>query len=561
MPFIKRINYLKGFTALFILTGISFTVIILFILYLELIKFEEKLNVDKAKYEIIIKQEKIQDFYKKYENLLFSLEKNRFFNSYINNPTSENESNTITIFDTIVENEKYITQLRYIDKNGNELIRVDRDKLKEKNYTVTKENLQNKFHRDYFQNIINLPKGDIYVSKLDLNIEHKEIELPLKPVLRLGIHIYENNESKGVLIINLFGKYLLDEISSSQSFYIDVYDQNNEILVSNDSSKNQWSRYLNVLSNLNKEEFLYSDLLNKTINEEIYIGIRSKSWSKDFLDMLNFNIILITLSVFIVSFILAYYLAKIPKKLFDELELQQDMLLRQSKVAAMGEMTSMLAHQWRQPLNIISILLQEMHFKKELEMLSDEEFNKSFDKIQNTLTHMSSTIDNFRDFFKPKKNKSYFNIEEAIENSYDILKMKFDKDFIRFNLIKNRKIIKENLILNSFEGEFKQVIINILNNAIEALSTITKIDKFIEVSIDVKHDRFLIYIKDNAGGIKTKKIETIFEPYYSTKLEKNGTGLGLYMSKMIIEKNMNGKIKVENDKDGAIFIIEIPKEL
>lgn len=232
------------------------------------------------------------------------------------------------------------------------------------------------------------------------------------------------------------------------------------------------------------------------------------------------------------------------------------MLLRQSKVAAMGEMTSMLAHQWRQPLNAISVLLQEIRIRKIRNKLSDEDFTDISNQIIETVNHMSSTIDNFRDFFKPNKTKNIFNISTAILNVKSILDVKLKKDYIDFKILKDENFDDELLNIDSYEGEFKQVVINLINNSIEAFEENKIEDKQISVKIENKNEKILISVIDNAGGISEEIKDKIFEPYSSTKLEKNGTGLGLYMSKMLVS-HMNGSLDVKSDNIGTIFTITL----
>lgn len=557
MPFLKRVDYTKSFVTLFILVGVSFAFLILFSIYSIFLNFQNELDKKNASYEIELKQSIINDFYKHYKDFLVTVEHNRFFKSYLIYGTEETKKDLVTLFETLTEHEKYITQLRYLDINGNEIVRVDRNKPNEEIHLVEDEKLQNKKHRDYFSETIKLKKGEVFLSKLDLNIEHKKIEIPHKPVYRFAMPVFCHDEPKGIIIVNLFGKYLLENLTYSPSFYLDIFDQDGEVLVSNDSKQNLWSRYLKSDSLLDRKQFVENEILFDGNNgEKLYIALRSKNWLNNFTDILNYKILLLLVFVILIAFILAKYLANIPKKLFDELELQQVMLLRQSKVAAMGEMTSMLAHQWRQPLNAISVLLQEIRIRKIRNKLSDEDFTDISNQIIETVNHMSSTIDNFRDFFKPNKTKNIFNISTAILNVKSILDVKLKKDYIDFKILKDENFDDELLNIDSYEGEFKQVVINLINNSIEAFEENKIEDKQISVKIENKNEKILISVIDNAGGISEEIKDKIFEPYSSTKLEKNGTGLGLYMSKMLVS-HMNGSLDVKSDNIGTIFTITL----
>jgi len=229
------------------------------------------------------------------------------------------------------------------------------------------------------------------------------------------------------------------------------------------------------------------------------------------------------------------------------------MLSQQSRLAQMGEAINMIAHQWRQPLNNLNglVLLMDLKISKQ-EIIDKDLLEKEFDEIESTTTYMSNTIDDFRDFFKPQKEKIEFNLEETIESTIRLVHPMMIHDEIKIH-----HTSKNNIKLFGYPNEIGQVIINIINNAKDALlSNNIKKEKNIYISLYKEHKKTVITIQDNAGGIDGKIIEHIFNPYFSTKLKKNGTGLGLYISKMIIEEHMNGKLSVENRNDGAIFKME-----
>jgi signal transduction histidine kinase len=165
---------------------------------------------------------------------------------------------------------------------------------------------------------------------------------------------------------------------------------------------------------------------------------------------------------------------------------------------------------------------------------------------------MSHTIDDFRDFFKPQKEKIKFNLKDTIEST-----MRLIQPVMLQEEIKIKHLYEKNIHLIGYPNEIGQVIINIINNAKDALiSNNLNREKNIYISLFKKEHKVVITIQDNAGGVDKNIINHIFDPYFSTKLKKNGTGLGLYISKMIIEEHMEGKLSVENSKDGALFKIE-----
>ena len=230
---------------------------------------------------------------------------------------------------------------------------------------------------------------------------------------------------------------------------------------------------------------------------------------------------------------------------------QQAMLIHQNRLAQLGEMVSMIAHQWRQPLSTLSTWKTNLVMYCKDEYGEDETIKMIEKKMNHPIEFMTNTITNFADFYKVNKTKQSFNIKKAVENTIEIIDTNVSKNSINIKLD-----LDEDLTMNSFEGEFKQIVLVILNNAIEALDTCKTKD--IKILTYKKDKKIYLNISDTGPGI-SKEIEyRVFEPYFSTKNEKNGTGLGLYMVKNIIEKSFNGKIYFETSKEGTSFTIELP---
>ncbi len=230
------------------------------------------------------------------------------------------------------------------------------------------------------------------------------------------------------------------------------------------------------------------------------------------------------------------------KKEVDE-NLKKDRLLsQQQKMISMGQMIENIAHQWRQPLSLITTSVSGLKIKKMLGDLDDEFFNKTLDSVMNTSQYLSSTIDDFRYFFKPQKEKEDFYLENCCNRTIDLLEANF--------LEKNIKIIctNDDVKVNGYETELIQVLINLLNNSKDALESSESLenDKFIFIDILRKNDKAIIKIKDNAGGIDDEILDKVFEPYFTTKHQAQGTGIGLYMCQEIINKHMNGHIDITN---------------
>jgi len=224
---------------------------------------------------------------------------------------------------------------------------------------------------------------------------------------------------------------------------------------------------------------------------------------------------------------------------------------QQSRLAQMGEMLSMIAHQWRQPLSAITATTNSLELKAKMGKLDNESIEKSTKKIREFALHLSSTIDDFRNFFKPNKEKTVTDFEQIIDSVYSIIESTLVHKNISIEIIKNSTID-----LYTYEGELKQVILNLIKNAEDALIENDIEDPKITITIDANQ----LIVQDNAGGIPQYIMNKIFDPYFSTKLKKDGTGLGLYMSKTIIEEHCQGKIEVKNENGGAKFTIIIPSE-
>jgi len=237
-----------------------------------------------------------------------------------------------------------------------------------------------------------------------------------------------------------------------------------------------------------------------------------------------------------------------------------NIIAQQTKMAAMGEMIGNIAHQWRQPLSVITTAASGVKIEHEMNMLTDKRLIESLDGITKSAKHLSSTIDDFRDFFKQDKEKNTFNIKGTFSKTLSLISNQFLNNEIK--IIDNI----ESVILYALENELIQVLINILNNSRDELLTKENQELLIFIDVYTKKNFMVIEIKDNAGGIKEDIIDRIFEPYFTTKHKAQGTGIGLYMSEEIISKHMNGSINVNNANytyndeayKGAKFVIKLP---
>ncbi|MDX4059771.1 ABC transporter substrate-binding protein [Aliarcobacter skirrowii] len=230
---------------------------------------------------------------------------------------------------------------------------------------------------------------------------------------------------------------------------------------------------------------------------------------------------------------------KIKKEL--EINLEKDRILaQQQKMISMGQMIENIAHQWRQPLSIISTRASTLKLKNDLNMLENKELNEALEQIVSTSNYLSQTIDDFRYFFKPQKEKAIFSLSLAIQKSIELTKLSLEQNDIKV-IFKEREIN-----IYGYETELIQVFINAINNSKDAFFEKNIKDKLILINLKIIKDRVHIEFLDNALGVPEMIINKIFEPYFTTKHQYNGTGIGLYMSSEIITKHMKGSIFMVN---------------
>ena len=450
----------------------------------------------------------------------------------------------------------------------------------------------------------------IYENFRDTTTTLENVNLDFMIFMNLENKNIHTQLSKNIKTLNKdnFTKYIVDSITDDENISIAKYQNNyyyivkSRILKSDLSGKTRGFIYVGkkiYLENFNDEfknsiKFIdiVSNKTNKTLksifldkvevhfvySEDILSNIISLQNNNKNLAMLKLDnyrdiykqgrkqIILFNtaVSIFVlILFFIFYFYIYYHKRLNIELEIrvedeikkqkaQEEILIHQSRSAEIGEMINNIAHQWRQPLNNLSLTIQNIGFKYENDVLTKEELNETIDKSKMIINSMSNTIDTFRNFFEPTKNKNLFKVEHSIENTLEIL-----SSTLRFYNIEVVKEIIHDVEIYDYENEFSQVLLNIITNARDALVS-NKIEKpIIKVNVSKIENNVIVKIKDNANGINEEIIDRIFEPYFTTKGKGNGTGIGLYMSKLIIEKNMNGKLTVKNDNNGAVFIITL----
>ena len=231
-------------------------------------------------------------------------------------------------------------------------------------------------------------------------------------------------------------------------------------------------------------------------------------------------------------------------------EEKQKVMFWQSRFASLGEMLANIAHQWRQPLTELNLTLFSL--RKAAIDANEQEFEVLYNESKVLIQNMSNTIEDFSNFFKPDKQKQHFILHESIEEALLLLKRILDKDMIQV------KTSYEDVRVLGITNEFTQVIVNLIKNSRDAFVENGVLIREITIKISQKENRAFVVVEDNAGGIKERERYKIFEPYFTTKHTSQGTGLGLFMSKMICEKGFNGALDVSSKKGTSKFVITIP---
>jgi signal transduction histidine kinase len=482
-------------------------------------------------------------------------------------------------------------QLSYLDTIYNGVIIVDKDLnvvfwnkwLEFKTY-IKREEIIGKSLVDRFDNldedelkrkvkfVINFKKQSFYTvepHKYLISIKLNNITSRAFEIMRQNIILapfnYENSE-KNYVTIHIYDvteleatkiklQESLDEINIQNTYINSILQASDEIqLILNknetiiDYSNKAQKIFKNIKKDISIKEFLSSNNNNNNSEKETLnmfitdiqagtsimrnaylINFRDKDYKVQHKSISDDNSMIIFYDV-------------------TELKQQQKTLTNQSRLAAMGEMIANISHQWKQPLASLSIMLQKLYY---MPVTTQEENNKLVDKTLTQINYLSDTIEDFRTFFEEEKECVDFIIEDAIRSAMSIIGKTLENKQINVNIIK-----KNNYILHGKQNTFAQVIINILNNAKDSLVSNNIRDKNIIIKYGTRGSLNYIEISDNGGGIPKDILLKVFEPYFTTKFKDQGTGIGLYMSKMIIENQMGGKLIAANKDDGAFFIIE-----
>ncbi len=376
----------------------------------------------------------------------------------------------------------------------------------------------------------------------------------------MGIPIYDKNNFLGTVDIDITlssQSKILKNMNLFGGSYLIVNAQNE--IIGADGVKN-----FNTQKIFNINDFMDKEMISDTKQNRLIVSgfnyifmkkLKNTPW-KLYYHISVFDIIVSPLLNIISLLFIILLLFKFKKEIkkYDSMEdlLQEkgQQIIQQSRLTQMGEMLSMIAHQWRQPLNIISVKSANLIIKAHLNKVTPELVISEAEGIDEHSQKLSITIDDFRNFFNFNKEAEVINFCTLVDTVLSIIEAS--------TISKNINIIREfncKEKFNTYPNEVKHVILNLIQNAEDILLEKHIKNPFIKISTYKKDDNYICEINDNGGGIPFDSLNNIFDPYFSTKKQKDGTGLGLYMSKTIIEEHCGGKLTAENNKDGAVFKI------
>ena len=487
-----------------------------------------------------------------------------------------------------------------VDKNGISLYRTWSDKTND-NLSKIRKDLNNMLKHRSAKSSISVGSYDMTFKAMIPLFQDGEFTGVLESITHfnsISRGLRKSDKIEPVIIVDKKYTKQLKKNAFTKIFLKDHYVANLSVNKKTIEylNQNDLDTLLNIKSFLVKDEYL---IINSPVvynNEKLanFLSFKKLSeidttyiseYKQNAFSYLGLFIVLLGLILFIISY---YLYSRELKKLYSQLNANQKelyklnnslqqtvddevsknyeknkILFQQSKMAAMGEMIGNIAHQWRQPLSLITTVASGIKMKKEMGIFNESEYEESMDTIINSAQYLSTTIDDFRNFFSPTKSKSLFNSKVFIKKVFNLVSTEFRN--------KNIEIISDIKDVNiyTYENELLQVLINILNNSRDELLQSDKNEKrLIFINLYEKNNNVVIDFKDSAGGIDENIIDRIFEPYFTTKHQSQGTGIGLFMSEEIICKHMDGKIEVSNEKFdyenqryyGAMFSLSIPNE-
>lgn len=504
--------------------------------------------------------------------------------------TEKENSENLTLFHSFLKSDKEIMQLRFIDTDGNERIRIDR--LRNGTIRLIPENeLQNKKDRYYFKQFIALAKGSVGFSEFDLNIEHGKIEIPFNPTLRAGIPVYKNGVKKGIIVINYYMQEWIEDLKRYNTSKFFLVDAEGYFLIHPDPLWG-WSKYRtppkkaadyfqlphSAFSPLKEGDYRWINDHTVAFVLDLYgqklLALYQPEISPNELlirRLIQFGFI-IFLSLMLIVIPLIGIIRFNLRRIEEEKTKNEVMLTHQSKLDALGDMLGAIAHQWRQPLNSIGLIMQDLVSASQHNELNEEYLKASGKGVMEQLQFMSQTIETFRNFFADDKKEESCNLIEIVNeiralyltqfNTYEITLAIMCSDALGALYPCQEEPSTERFNLDSHPALIKQILLSLITNAKEALEYSLKRrsrERTITLTLFSYDDTLRIDVSDRAGGIDPLTAKRIFEPYFTTK--EMGTGVGLTIAHTLAKYHLNGDLTLRSDTREGIttFTLILPR--
>lgn len=574
IEFKKLSDQKRNFSIKLFVSYIVFTVILMASIIGIHIYFSYDLNYKKFEREISMQSSdkimKAQAYLKSKEGAIKAVAADKNFLECV----SGDQDYLNLLFSAIMQANKDYTRIVYVSKTGHEILGYERTSEGYEAYKISK--FKEEFHSNKAK------EGEIALNfRLDKKFK--------RPSLRLEVPIYADDEFKGELVIDAFMDGFIDSLTMSMIYDVFLIDSEGYYIKHKDP-KFDWSLYADkrkIEDDFKKElageiyrsgadGFIYENVFVQPFfigKQKFYLVMEG---SKPSLNDMENNKMIASILIFatIMSVIFTFVLTRPIRGIFaavakraDELgELatnldntitlktleiaQKDRLLQnQNKFAELGELIGNIAHQWRQPLTRLSLILQNLRAFKRKNKMSDESFYEAVENSLRQIEFMTSTVENFRNFYKKDDAKREFSVKSAVEDILGIIGAIIEHSHIRLEVS-----CAEDIFILANKNEFSQVLMNILINAKDAIDERALKNGLIKITATKKEDEILIQIEDNAGGIDAAIMQKIFDPYFTTKKDK-GTGIGLYIANTIVKERLGGSLSVQNTNDGAVFRI------
>jgi signal transduction histidine kinase len=501
------------------------------------------LTTEEFKDKVKISADNIYYFYKQKENTVenttLALAKNDIFNASFN----VNPSIIKSVFKTMLLANANLKEIEYYNQYGQLVVGCEKF-YKNAIYCYNTKNrlISDNFKLDKLFVKEKIKGKDIIFTAISPIFNSKKGLIRVKAIIN---DLPINSELYYILFINSKGK-IYYSTSSVFSRVNSIYDLFNYTLADKIIKTKQGFVTDDIYVKTFSPNFKVVFIQNKNV-----ISKTNEASQKLALFMIIISIfVAIPLGVFFSKPLYRFY-EELDKRVKEEIEKRQQkeqLLMHQSKLAALGEMLGNIAHQWRHPLTRLSLIIQNMEMAFKMGKLDEKRFEKLKNAAQMQIEYMSETIDDFTNFFKKDTKKVEFCPKEIITEALKLIEGRLKQNGVKveMNIIKTEP-------LYGYKTEYSQVVLNILNNAIDVLKERKVENKKIKITIEGKK----VSIEDNAGGIPEEIMDKIFEPYFTTKFQSQGTGIGLYMSKVIITQHFKGELYAYNSDKGAVFVIDL----